>query len=92
MQLESVTKLFPLSENRQYLIKEGESQLVSLMLFVYPLLVKEMHDIGNGGGCFFISLIPCLGDLIFLIFTIQKGECEANRFGEPSKPLCDSAA
>lgn len=53
---------------------------------------RRLHDIGKGGGWFFICLIPYVGELIFLIFAIRKGESEKNRFGEPSKLFCDSAA
>lgn len=43
--------------------------------------VRRMHDIGKGGGWIFISLIPVIGSIWFLILTLLAGDAYPNRFG-----------
>ena len=47
------------------------------------LSVRRMHDIGKGGGWIFISFVPIIGSIWFLVLCIKEGEPAANRFGEP---------
>lgn len=60
------------------------SVVAFLALFI-PLLAivwRRMHDIGKGGGWYFINLIPLVGPIIFLIWCCKESEPAANRFGE----------
>ena len=43
--------------------------------------VRRMHDIGKGGGWIFISLVPLIGQIWFIILAATKGEPYPNRFG-----------
>ena len=43
--------------------------------------VRRMHDIGKGGGWIFISLIPVIGSIWFLVLSLTPGEPFDNRFG-----------
>ncbi len=46
--------------------------------------VRRMHDLGKGGGWIFISLIPIIGYIWFIILCgVKKGEEGENRFGAP---------
>lgn len=58
--------------------------LVSLALLVPTLAVswRRMHDIGKGGGYWFINFIPLVGFIIWIIWAIKPSEPQANRFGE----------
>lgn len=58
--------------------------LVSLALLLPSLGLswRRMHDIGKGGGWFFISLIPLVGWIIFIVWCCQPSEPQANRFGD----------
>ena len=47
------------------------------------LSVRRMHDIGKGGGWIFITFVPIIGSIWFLVLCIKEGEPAANRFGEP---------
>ena len=47
------------------------------------LSVRRMHDVGKGGGWIFISFVPIIGSIWFLVLCIKEGEPAANRFGEP---------
>ncbi len=65
------------------------SGLFSLAMLIPSLAVsvRRMHDIGKGGGWIFITLIPLIGQIWFLILTLQPSEPEANRFGPvPDRP------
>ena len=44
--------------------------------------VRRMHDIGKGGGWIFISLIPLIGQIWFIILAATAGETYPNRFGQ----------
>ncbi|MDE6271099.1 MAG: DUF805 domain-containing protein [Muribaculaceae bacterium] len=62
--------------------------LGSLAMIVPQLAVawRRMHDIGKGGGWFFICFIPVIGTIWFIILAATKGEPGPNRFGDA--PAC----
>lgn len=47
--------------------------------------VRRMHDIGKGGGWIFISLVPLIGFIWFLVLACTAGETGENRFGKDPK-------
>lgn len=47
------------------------------------LSVRRMHDIGKGGGWIFISFIPIVGSIWYLVLACTAGEPYENRFGVP---------
>jgi|TARA_B100001964_G_scaffold242016_1_gene315741 uncharacterized membrane protein YhaH (DUF805 family) len=54
-------------------------------LFLIPAIsvtVRRLHDINKSGWFIFISLIPIIGSIILLFWTIEKGTLGKNRFGE----------
>lgn len=57
---------------------------LSILLIVPTLSVswRRMHDIGKGGGWWFINLIPLIGNIWFIVLAATKGEPTANRFGD----------
>lgn len=59
--------------------------LVGLALLVPGLAVawRRMHDIGKGGGWYFINLIPLVGTIVWIVLCCSKGEPVPNRFGAP---------
>lgn len=58
--------------------------LFGLCIFLPSLAVavRRMHDIGKGGGWIFISLIPLIGSIWFIVLAARAGEYYTNRFGE----------
>ena len=58
--------------------------LYSLAVLVPSLAVawRRMHDIGKGGGWFFISFVPLIGWIWFIVLAATRGEAGANRFGD----------
>lgn len=45
--------------------------------------VRRMHDIGKGGGWIFITLVPLIGWIWFIVLCCQESQPGENRFGEP---------
>lgn len=59
------------------------SGLFSLAIIVPSLAiaVRRMHDIGKGGGWIFISLVPLIGTIWFIVLCCKDSEPFDNRFG-----------
>jgi uncharacterized membrane protein YhaH (DUF805 family) len=47
--------------------------------------VRRLHDTGRSGWWFFIVLIPLLGSIALLIFTLQDSEQGTNQYGSNPK-------
>ena len=43
--------------------------------------VRRLHDTGRGGGWIFISLIPVIGTIWFIVLMLLPGEEADNRLG-----------
>lgn len=58
--------------------------LFGLLVFLPSLAVsvRRMHDIGKGGGWIFISLVPLIGQIWFIVLAATAGENYPNRFGQ----------
>lgn len=54
-----------------------------LVIFIPSLALawRRMHDIGKGGGWYFINCVPYIGGLWWLILTLKDSEPFENRFG-----------
>lgn len=44
--------------------------------------VRRLHDIGKSGWSILIGLIPIVGPIILIVWFVQKGNPEANEYGE----------
>ena len=58
--------------------------LVILIAWI-PLIsvsVRRLHDVNKSGWYFFIGIIPYLGPLFFLFFTLEKGTLGNNNYGK----------
>lgn len=58
--------------------------VVAGLIFIIPTLslsVRRMHDLGKGGGWIFISLIPLIGGIWYLVLCCTDSEPFDNRFG-----------
>jgi len=63
------------------------SGLYSLAVLIPSLAVcvRRLHDTGRSGWWILISLIPCVGGIILLIFLIQDSEPGPNQYGPNPK-------
>lgn len=63
------------------------SALFSLAVLVPSLAVisRRLHDTGRAFGWFFITFVPVVGGILFLIWMIKDSEPGENRFGANPK-------
>jgi hypothetical protein len=62
---------------------------VASLAFLVPSLAvawRRMHDIGKGGGWYFIILIPIVGWILWIVWCCKPSEPCPNRFGDV--PAC----
>lgn len=65
----------------------GFAFLLSIVLYGWILLaglsvfVRRMHDIGRSGWWYWISIIPFVGTVVLLIFTLTGSEPGENQYG-----------
>jgi uncharacterized membrane protein YhaH (DUF805 family) len=51
--------------------------------------VRRLHDTGRSGWWILISLVPCVGFIILLVFLIQDGHPGPNEYGPNPKEATD---
>ena len=61
--------------------------LYLLVAFIPSLAVsiRRLHDAGHSGWWFLINIIPILGWIIYLVFTVQDSVPNTNQYGESPK-------
>ncbi|MDE7180474.1 MAG: DUF805 domain-containing protein [Muribaculaceae bacterium] len=77
-----------------------DSTFLSIIAYLFYLAVivpslavavRRMHDIGKGGGWIFISLVPLIGSIWYIVLACMPSQPGPNRFGEnPDGPTPDS--
>lgn len=57
--------------------------IAPLVLIIPSLAVtwRRLHDIGKGGGWYFLGFFPVFGIIILLVWYCTEGEKRSNRFG-----------
>jgi len=55
---------------------------LALLLPGLGLCVRRLHDINKSGWWILLAFIPFVGAIILLVWAAQKGDPEANDFGE----------
>ncbi|MCP3941333.1 MAG: DUF805 domain-containing protein [Desulfobacteraceae bacterium] len=63
------------------------STLYSLAVTIPGIAVsaRRLHDINRSGWWMFISLVPVIGAIILLVFTVQDSQPGENRYGQNPK-------
>lgn len=51
----------------------------------FAVSVRRLHDTNRSGWWLLIGLIPLVGNLVMLVFTLQDSQPGANRFGPNPK-------
>lgn len=59
------------------------STLFSLLIIIpgLSLTVRRLHDIGKSGWWVLIALIPLVGAIVLLVFTVKDSEPSSNEYG-----------
>jgi uncharacterized membrane protein YhaH (DUF805 family) len=54
-----------------------------LALFIPTLAVtvRRFHDTGKSGWLVLVLLIPCIGTILWLVWTIEDGQAHDNAYG-----------
>ncbi len=57
--------------------------VISLVFFLpaFGLLFRRLHDAGHSGFCWLLGLIPVVGGIILLVFTLQDSQMFTNKYG-----------
>ena len=58
---------------------------VALIIPTLAVAVRRMHDIDKSGAWILISLVPLVGPIVFLVFTLLDGTMGPNRYGPDPK-------
>jgi uncharacterized membrane protein YhaH (DUF805 family) len=67
----------------------GGIYTLAILLPSIGVNIRRLHDIGRSGWWLFISLIPFIGAIIMLIFTVTDSQEGTNQYG-PSPKITDS--
>lgn len=59
----------------------GMLYILAILLPVYAVSVRRLHDTGRSGWWILIGFIPLLGGIIFLVFMIQDSDVGQNEYG-----------
>ena len=59
--------------------------VIAMMLPTFAVLARRLHDIGRSGWWILIGLIPIIGAIVLLIFTVRDSQEGGNRFGPNPK-------
>jgi len=54
---------------------------IGMLIVSLPLSVRRLHDTDRSGYWLFIGLIPIVGGIVLLVFTLLAGTRGPNRFG-----------
>lgn len=54
---------------------------LAVLLPSLAVSVRRLHDIGKGGGWIFISLVPLIGGIWYLVLMLLPSQIGDNRFG-----------
>ena len=47
----------------------------------FCVTVRRLHDTGKTGWTMLVSLVPCVGIILLLVWTIEDGEAYENKYG-----------
>jgi len=59
--------------------------IIVMLVPTIAICVRRLHDTGRSGWWYLINFVPVIGFIVWLVFTVQAGEAEDNRFGPDPK-------
>lgn len=61
--------------------------VLAMLIPSLAVTVRRLHDTDRSGWWFFISLVPLIGPIVLLVFSVQDSQAGANRFGSNPKAV-----
>ena len=58
---------------------------LAMLVPTLAVLVRRLHDIGKSGWWILIGLVPFVGGIVLLVFTLVPGSRGPNRYGDSPK-------
>ena len=58
---------------------------LGLMIPTIAVQVRRLHDTGRSGWWSLMNFIPLIGPIVLIIFLVQQGSNEENKFGKNPK-------
>ena len=71
-----------------YYLNTSIPALIYVLAVLLPSLavgVRRLHDTGRSGAWILIALIPLIGSIVLLVFTVQPGTVGPNEYGPDPK-------
>lgn len=62
---------------------------LTIMIPTLAVTVRRLHDVGKGGGWFFIQLVPIVGSIWLLVLMCTDSDVGPNQFGLSDKYTVD---
>lgn len=59
--------------------------IIVMLVPTIAICVRRLHDTGRSGWWYLINFVPVIGFIVWLVFTVQAGETQDNRFGPDPK-------
>ncbi|PWB70278.1 MAG: DUF805 domain-containing protein [Holophagae bacterium] len=63
----------------------GTLYALAVLLPSLAVGVRRLHDTGRSGWWLLIGLIPCIGFIVLIIFTVQDSQAGDNQYGPNPK-------
>lgn len=63
----------------------GSIYSLAILIPAIAVSVRRLHDTNRSGWWLLILLIPLIGSIVFLIFTVQDSKPEENQYGPNPK-------
>ncbi|HRW05364.1 MAG: DUF805 domain-containing protein [Caldilineaceae bacterium] len=63
----------------------GSLYSLAVLLPGLGVSVRRLHDTGRSGWWILINLIPLIGSIVFLVFTVSDGDPGPNQYGPSPK-------
>lgn len=65
----------------------GGVYTLAILIPAIAVTVRRLHDTNRSGAWFLIIIVPIIGHLILLIFTVQNSKPGRNKYGENPKEI-----
>ncbi|HEY1428858.1 MAG TPA: DUF805 domain-containing protein [Candidatus Tumulicola sp.] len=80
-------------ENRTMMRIFVELVPLATLLPTIAVSIRRLHDTGRTGWWYLLALVPILGSIVLIVFFIEEGPSEENRYGpDPRTPATTPSA